>query len=160
MDRPLLDAAAAPAATQPRRHRLLAVDLLRGAIMIVMSWDHSRDFLSRHAVNARGSERWSGVLSHYDDNVWVFLQRWISHFCAPGFFFTMGFAMHMLAASRAETRGWTAVDIIRHFAARGCILLIVGRLVDLALAPMLVPIAIENQTLFPPPRERHANATP
>ena len=127
--------------------------------MIVMSWDHSRDFLSNHAVSARGSERWSGPLTDYDDNILVFLQRFVSHFCAPGFFFTMGFAMYMLSTSRAAKRGWGAGDIIRHFIVRGFILLVVGRLVDLALAPLLIPIAVQNQTLFPKAGAGGANAT-
>jgi len=40
-----------------------------------------------------GSERWDGAYATYQNNGGVFFARIISHFCAPGFFFTMGIGM-------------------------------------------------------------------
>ena len=130
-------------------HRLIAIDLLRGLIMIVMSWDHARDFLSQHKVGQHGSERWSGLLSDYDNNLLVFFQRWVTHFCAPGFFFTMGFSMFMMTSSRIKKHSWSSVDVVGHFLKRGLILIVVGRIVDLAIVPELIPVYAKNQTLFP-----------
>ena len=160
LDRPLMGvAASAPSPPRDRTEggaerrtgsgRLLAVDLLRGAIMIVMSWDHARDFLAQHKVAQHGSEKWSGLLSNYDNNLLVFFQRWITHFCAPGFFFTMGFSMYMMATSRMEKHRWSSANVVSHFLKRGLILIVVGRIVDLAILPELIPISVTNQTLFP-----------
>jgi uncharacterized membrane protein len=90
---------------QPPPHkgadRLQVLDLLRGLIMIVMSWDHCKDFISDGSVpKSVGSEFWSGPFSTYDDNGWLFLSRWISHICAPGFSFLMGMGMTFFAQSR------------------------------------------------------------
>ena len=139
-------AATAPAGAS----RLLPIDAFRGVIMIVMSWDHSRDMIANSAVGQHGKEVWSGVLSNYDDNWLVFLQRWLSHYCAPGFFFTMGIGMLFLTRSRRR-RGWGWARLVKYFCLRALILLIVGRLVDLAIAPELIPILAQNATLFPKP---------
>ena len=125
--------------------------------MLIMSWDHSRDFLSAHNVATHGSERWSGPLSTYDNNAAVFFQRWISHFCAPGFFFTMGIGMYFLARSRLEKYKWTHGAVIQHFFIRGMLLLVVGRLVDMAIIPELAIIAAHNQTLFPTNPKHHSS---
>ena len=34
-----------------KRVRLGAIDLLRGCIMIIMCWDHSKDAIAKHEVN-------------------------------------------------------------------------------------------------------------
>jgi hypothetical protein len=36
-----------------KRVRLGAIDLLRGCIMIIMCWDHSKDAIAKHEVNPR-----------------------------------------------------------------------------------------------------------
>ena len=153
MSQPLLSPVEQPSSSNPQpaqsSRRLQAIDILRGAIMIIMSWDHSRDFLSQHKVGATGSERWSGTLSTYDNNAAVFFQRWISHFCAPGFFFTMGLGMYFMAISRRHKHNWSYTRIVQHFLLRGFILLCVGRLVDMAVLPLLIPLAAKNETLFP-----------
>lgn len=128
--------------------RLHALDLTRGIIMIVMSWDHCRDLLSQRRVATHGSETWSGPFSDYDNNGLVFFQRWISHFCAPGFFFLMGVGMVFLAKSR-QRHGWTDARIVRYFQIRGILLLIVGRLVDMAILPDILPMLVLNISIIP-----------
>ena len=147
--------------TSSTTSRLKSIDILRGIIMLVMSWDHSRDFLSQHKVASHGSERWSGPLSTYDNNAAVLFQRWISHFCAPGFFFTMGLGMYFMATSRMKKYQWTNCTIINHFLLRGFILLVVGRLVDMAIAPEIAIITAHNQSLFPNnPHHSSASSSP
>ena len=52
--------------------------------MVVMSWDHSRDYVSDQTSPAnQGSETWSGPLGTYDNSVRLWLSRFVSHICAP-----------------------------------------------------------------------------
>ncbi|MGO9403436.1 MAG: DUF1624 domain-containing protein [Terriglobales bacterium] len=61
--------------------RLLSIDIFRGLIMVWMALDHTRDFFT----NVRFEPE--------DINLtWpaLFFTRWITHFCAPMFFFLAG----------------------------------------------------------------------
>ncbi len=57
------------------RGRIPSLDILRGAVMVLMAVDHVRVF---SGVPAGGP------------TPGVFFTRWITHFCAPGFFFLAG----------------------------------------------------------------------
>ena len=69
--------AQAPAA----RFRIESVDLLRGAVMILMALDHTRDFLGVNTFNPTDLGHTTAPL---------FFTRWITHFCAPVFFLLTG----------------------------------------------------------------------
>jgi uncharacterized membrane protein len=71
------------------RPRVASVDILRGAVMVLMAIDHVRVF--------------SGVPAGGPDPA-VFLTRWVTHFCAPGFVFLAGTAA-FLRERRAGGRG-------------------------------------------------------
>jgi uncharacterized membrane protein len=67
--------------------RLVALDLMRGFIMVVMAWDHSKDiFSSQNASRLNGREGWQGLFSGFDNRWDLFLARAVSNLCAPGFF--------------------------------------------------------------------------
>ncbi|CAF1056285.1 unnamed protein product [Didymodactylos carnosus] len=111
--------------------RLLSLDLLRGLIIIVMVWDHSRDFVCDGKLpKDRNNEDWNGPLPTYDNNVGLFLQRWLTHFCAPGFFWLMGIGMTFFSTSRSK-RGWSNWQIVKHFQIRGLFLLFCDRVVNI-----------------------------
>jgi uncharacterized membrane protein len=63
--------------------RLQSIDLLRGAVMIIMALDHVRDFVHSAASQFRPED-----LTRTTEA--IFFTRWITHFCAPVFMFTAG----------------------------------------------------------------------
>lgn len=89
-----------------RRDR--GIDALRGLVMILMALDHTRDFLGASGINPRSSTE-----------PWLFMTRWITHFCAPVFVFLAGFSAWyslqkhgrpQLAARQLQLRGlWLVV---------------------------------------------------
>ncbi len=84
------DVLAVPSAIAPR---LDAVDLLRGIIMVVMSLDHLRDFFTFvHFPPEDMQHTWPAL----------FFTRWITHFCAPLFFFLAGTGAY-LSATRGRS---------------------------------------------------------
>jgi uncharacterized membrane protein len=132
----------APLAAGDRRHagdeakparaaaRLAALDSLRGLIMVIMALDHASGFIAR----VHGSEFWTGPWTRYSPTDFVrgplaFLSRFITHLCAPGFFFLMGASMTLFAASRRRL-GWDTARITRYFALRGGVLLLVNQLLE------------------------------
>src|SRR5262245_57586202 len=111
----MTDAAADAAA---RTTRLPALDTLRGLIMAVMALDHASAFIAhRHSF-----EFWSGDITRYDSAL-PFLVRFVTHLCAPGFFFLMGCGMALLSEIRRE-QGWNHGRIAGFYLRRG--LLLVG----------------------------------
>ncbi len=85
----------ANASTKSGSHRLESVDLLRGAVMIVMALDHVRDFISdRLLMNPTDLNTTTAA---------IFLTRWITHYCAPTFMFLAGTGAY-LYGSRGKSK--------------------------------------------------------
>src|SRR5579863_6642601 len=61
--------------------RILSVDFLRGLVMVIMAIDHARDYLTNFSFEPED------VAHTYPA---LFFTRWITHFCAPVFFFVAG----------------------------------------------------------------------
>ncbi|MEJ2352687.1 MAG: hypothetical protein P8Y03_23110, partial [Anaerolineales bacterium] len=62
--------------------RLFAPDALRGLIIVLMALDHANIFIAhKHSTG----EYWGGAFPVYNDAL-AFLTRFVTHFCAPGFF--------------------------------------------------------------------------
>lgn len=107
--------------------RLTALDTLRGLIMVVMALDHASYFVSR----VHPFEYWNLGQPHYPDTLWFFT-RWITHLCAPGFFFLMGVSLLYYRTSRLAA-GWTASQVTRRLIARGALLIAVSYLFEAAV---------------------------
>jgi uncharacterized membrane protein len=75
---------AVPAAA---KSRVASIDIIRGAVMIVMAIDHVRVF---SGVPAGGP------------TAGVFFTRWITHFCAPAFIFLAGTSIFLYAREHAD----------------------------------------------------------
>ena len=78
--------------------RIWSVDVLRGLVMVVMALDHTRDYLTYLRFQPEDLARSYPAL---------FFTRWITHFCAPLFFFLAGTGAYLLR-SKSETTGRVA----------------------------------------------------
>ena len=104
--------------------RLTGLDAHRGLIMMVMAIDHASYFVARvHSL-----EIWGAALPSYPDVAW-FWTRWVTHLCAPGFFFLMGVSMALFAAGRRRA-GWVEARITRFFVVRGFLLVLLQLIVE------------------------------
>ena len=101
--------------------RLVALDAHRGLIMVLMAIDHASYFIAR----VHSAEFWGTALPTYSSVFW-FWTRWVTHLCAPGFFFLMGIGMALFAGSHLKS-GWGEGRITRFFVIRGLFLILLFR---------------------------------
>jgi uncharacterized membrane protein len=131
--------------------RYLSVDALRGLIMMLMAIDHASAFIARQ----HASEFWAGAMSSYT-SAFPFLTRWITHLCAPGFFFLMGAGIYWYAASLRDAGG-TEASAVRRTVWRGLVFFLAAQFLEtpvLFLQGLLKPAAVSlNQVSAPPPND-------
>ena len=81
-------------ASAAARQRVLSVDVLRGAVMILMALDHTRDYFTYLRFPPENLAKATPAL---------FATRWVTHFCAPVFFLLAGVGAS-LAVSAGKSR--------------------------------------------------------
>ena len=79
------------------KNRVQSIDLLRGLVMIIMALDHCRDFF--HYGVSIGED----PLGFSTTTPFLFLTRWITHFCAPVFVFLSGTSI-FLYSNKGKTK--------------------------------------------------------
>jgi uncharacterized membrane protein len=91
----------------PKRQRVDSIDLLRGLVMVIMMLDHVRDYFSAATFqfDPTNLDKTTAAL---------FFTRWITHFCAPVFFFLAGTGAYL-----RRTRGVTNGELSRFLVSRG-----------------------------------------
>src|SRR4051812_35902231 len=93
--------------TPPKRQRIDSIDLLRGLVMVIMMLDHTRDYFSAAAFQFDPTDLSKTTVA-------LFFTRWITHYCAPTFFFLAGTGAYLRRA-----RGSTPAEMSRFLASRG-----------------------------------------
>ncbi len=84
--------------------RIEAIDIVRGAVMVLMALDHVRVFSGLPAGGPTAA---------------LFFTRWVTHFCAPAFVFLAGTGA-MLHGRRLATRA----ELARYLLTRGALLIV------------------------------------
>jgi uncharacterized membrane protein len=113
--------------------RLECVDLLRGAVMVLMALDHTRDFLTSFAFPPESLSKTTAAL---------FFTRFVTHFCAPVFFLLAG-----TSGALARAQGKSRLDISRFYFTRG-LWLIVLDLTVMAYAWTFTPFFLFGGVLW------------
>lgn len=109
------ESAVKPARQEPNsksaRKRFDSIDQARGAIMVLMALDHVRWFFTD--ISTYQPETLAST------TIWLFMTRWVTHFCAPGFFLLAGMAICLYGARIGSER-----DLRRYLLSRGAFLII------------------------------------
>src|SRR3954471_9363662 len=88
--------------------RINSIDIVRGIVMVIMAFDHVRDFF--HAI-----ANTEDPLNLATTTPFLFFTRWITHFCAPVFVFLSGTSIYLqglrkpkkeLGISLVKRGGW------------------------------------------------------
>src|SRR6186713_1539842 len=98
--------------------RIASVDVVRGAVMVLMALDHVRDWVSNIRIRPEDLTRsWAAL----------FFTRWVTHFCAPTFFLLAGVGIGIVAS-----RGAPPSNLTRFLVTRGVWLLVL----ELGITPI------------------------
>ncbi|MAI27230.1 MAG: hypothetical protein CMN75_14475 [Spirochaeta sp.] len=109
----------------PTAQRLIAIDWLRGILIILMAVDHASMFFNGnrlpHESMALGPPEQPFAVDQY-------ILRWISHVCAPGFLFLSGISLSLSTQAKRH-RGLAPREIDLHLIKRGLLLIALDPLV-------------------------------
>lgn|SRR5215469_6252030 len=75
--------------------RLPSIDIFRGLILVLMALGHTRDFFTNPTFEPE---------SLAQTNLALFTTRWITHFCAPMFFFLAGTGALLYGRSKSPAQ--------------------------------------------------------
>jgi uncharacterized membrane protein len=84
--------------------RIYSIDILRGAVMIIMALDHVRDYFHETASI-------DSPTNLVTTTAFLFFTRWITHFCAPTFVFLAGISAYL--SGQRKTKKELSVFLIK-----------------------------------------------
>lgn len=99
--------------------RVRSVDIVRGAVMVLMALDHVRDYVQKVRVQPENLAQSTAAL---------FATRWVTHFCAPAFSLLAGVGIGI-----SMNRGRSAREMSTFLLTRGLWLIVL----DVAITPVL-----------------------
>lgn len=100
---------------ESRSNRITSIDVVRGAVMVLMALDHVRDYVTSVRIRPEDLSRASAAL---------FATRWVTHFCAPTFFLLAGVGIGI-----SLSRGQSRAEMSRFLVGRGLWLIAVDLVV-------------------------------
>jgi uncharacterized membrane protein len=103
---------------EPTRMRVVALDWMRGLVMILMSIDHASGAFNAGRVFSDSASMYQRGMAL---PVAQFFTRWITHLCAPSFVFLAGAAV-AVSVERRLARGEPAGSVDRYLVQRGLII--------------------------------------
>lgn len=125
--------------------RILAPDLLRGLLMIIMALDHmSVAFQTWNHGTGKQSEADGAVIVEWNFTT-AYVVRSLTHLCGSGFTFLLGMGVVFLGRSRAKL-GWTTMRLVRYFALRMVVLTVVTSIFGMVMT--VGQIWLLNAVLF------------
>ncbi|HEY2776180.1 MAG TPA: heparan-alpha-glucosaminide N-acetyltransferase domain-containing protein [Candidatus Binatia bacterium] len=114
-----------PAAPAPRASaapsplgRLVALDWMRGLVMVLMALDHSSDAFNAGRVFGDSAGSWHAGTPIAADQFFV---RWVTHLCAPTFVFLAGTGL-AFSVRKELSSGKTQRDVDRYMLTRGVVI--------------------------------------
>ncbi|KAH7305920.1 hypothetical protein B0I35DRAFT_334167, partial [Stachybotrys elegans] len=110
--------------------RVLAPDLLRGLLMMLMAMDHQALMLHTWEHGTGRVMEGDGVVVRRWNFTVAYIVRTLTHLCAPGFTFLLGMGVVYLGRSRTRL-GWSAGRLARYFFLRCLVLTLVSWLFGL-----------------------------
>ena len=100
------------------RSRLLAVDWLRGLVMVLMTVDHASSSFNAGRLFGDSAQSWVPGTAL---PVAQFFTRWVTHLCAPTFLFLAGYSL-FISVQRRKRDGTPEAEITRFIAVRGLVI--------------------------------------
>ncbi len=82
-------------AINTRGYRLTSIDFLRGLVIVIMAIDHVRDFFLTGGI--------ADPMAQPDVPIFLYLTRWVTHFCAPVFVFLAGTSIGLMSARKSKS---------------------------------------------------------
>ena len=78
-----------------KNNRIASLDLLKGAIMIIMALDHVRDYFHFDAF-------FFDPTDPEKTNIGLYFTRWITHYCAPTFSLLAGVSAYLIGIRKSK----------------------------------------------------------